>query len=136
MKSERPDIRITSFDEAEAAFRELLEQSELPSPDEVVRERDPDELVFIWHQAKVACVVELGTGEGQRDEAMGEAEAAEAETARDRAEPEPAGVVDPDLELGADIEWEQGFEREWPIEDEVTLSAVLHDFPVPREKLM
>ena len=43
---------------AEAQFRELLEHGGLAQPDEVAIA--PDELLFLWHEPKVAVVVELG----------------------------------------------------------------------------
>lgn len=48
--------------EAECRFRELLAREGFAPPDEI--ERHPDELVFLWHEPKVAIVIELsGTGE-------------------------------------------------------------------------
>jgi hypothetical protein len=41
----------------ETRFRELLAAEGLAQPDEV--ERRPDELVFLWHDQKLAVVVEL-----------------------------------------------------------------------------
>lgn len=45
--------------ETELRFRALLEEEGLEPPDEVLHETDPDELVFLWHEQKVAVVVEL-----------------------------------------------------------------------------
>ena len=45
--------------ETELRFRKLLEEGGLEPPDEVLHETDPDELVFLWHEEKVAVVVEL-----------------------------------------------------------------------------
>jgi hypothetical protein len=41
----------------ETRFRELLTAEGLPQPDAI--ERRPDELVFLWHDQKLAVVVEL-----------------------------------------------------------------------------
>jgi hypothetical protein len=48
-----PDPR----DAAEAAFRALLDEGGLPEPDEVVDD-GPGELVFLFHEPRVAIVVE------------------------------------------------------------------------------
>jgi hypothetical protein len=48
-----PDPR----DAAEAAFRALLDEGGLPEPDEVVDD-GPAELVFPFHEPRVAIVVE------------------------------------------------------------------------------
>lgn len=41
----------------ETRFRELLEAEGLPQPDDI--ERHPDELIFLWHDQKLAIAVEL-----------------------------------------------------------------------------
>jgi hypothetical protein len=43
--------------EAEARFRQLLADNDLPEPDEV--EHRPGELLFLYHDRKLAVVVEL-----------------------------------------------------------------------------
>ena len=50
--------------EAEADFRRLLEDGGFAPPDDV--EVLPDELVFKWHEQKVAVVLELGPSPGPR----------------------------------------------------------------------
>lgn len=45
--------------ETELRFRRILEEEGMEPPDEVLHETDPDELVFLWHEEKVAVVVEL-----------------------------------------------------------------------------
>jgi hypothetical protein len=45
-------------DAAERAFRELLPEAGLPQPDEV--EYRDESVVFLWHETKLAVVVELG----------------------------------------------------------------------------
>jgi hypothetical protein len=42
---------------AEARFRELLAEAELPSPDRV--EHDRDAVVFLWERPRVAVCVDL-----------------------------------------------------------------------------
>ena len=51
---------------AERAFRELLPEAGLPQPDEV--EYREESVVFLWHETKLAVIVDLdGTGaEGGR----------------------------------------------------------------------
>ena len=46
--------------EAEAHFRDLLKREGFAQPDEVRHWGDPDEVVFMWHEPKVAIVIELG----------------------------------------------------------------------------
>jgi hypothetical protein len=41
----------------EARFRELVEVGELPEPDEV--EYEPESVVFLWHEPKLAVVVDF-----------------------------------------------------------------------------
>jgi hypothetical protein len=49
---------------AERAFRELLPEAGLPQPDEV--EYREESVVFLWHESKLAVIVELGgTGDGE-----------------------------------------------------------------------
>jgi hypothetical protein len=46
---------------AERAFRELLPEAGLPQPDEV--EYREESVVFLWHETKLAVIVDLdGTG--------------------------------------------------------------------------
>jgi hypothetical protein len=47
--------------QAEAHFRALLSEEGFAQPDEVRHWRDPDEVVFMWHEPKVAIVIELGS---------------------------------------------------------------------------
>jgi hypothetical protein len=49
----------------ELRFRELLSSEGLAQPDEV--EHRPDELVFVWHEQKLAVVVELNDDGTPRD---------------------------------------------------------------------
>jgi hypothetical protein len=44
---------------AEQAFRTLLEESDLPPPDDVSFD-DPASVLFLWHDRKLAVVIELG----------------------------------------------------------------------------
>ena len=39
-------------------MREIVSDADLPPPDEV--EHRPDEVVFLWHETKLAVIVELG----------------------------------------------------------------------------
>ncbi len=52
MDPERP-----SRDDAEHAMRRLLRDHDLPEPDEVLDHEDG--IVCLWHESKVAVVVEL-----------------------------------------------------------------------------
>jgi hypothetical protein len=48
---------------AERAFRELLPEAGLPQPDAV--EYREESVVFLWHETKLAVIVDLdGTGTG------------------------------------------------------------------------
>jgi hypothetical protein len=47
----------TRAEQAEHAMRRLLRDHELPEPDDVVD--DGDEIVLLWHDRKVAIVLEL-----------------------------------------------------------------------------
>jgi hypothetical protein len=49
---------------AERAFRELLADAELPPPDEV--EYDDGSVVFLWHETKVAVVIDLADAPPQQ----------------------------------------------------------------------
>lgn len=52
--------------DAERRMREIVRNAELPAPDEVRYEFDPDEVVLIWNETKLAVVIDLeddGTGE-------------------------------------------------------------------------
>ena len=57
--------------ETELRLRRLLEEEGFEPPDEVVRESDPPELVFLWHEEKLAVVVELRGGDAGGDLAFG-----------------------------------------------------------------
>lgn len=53
---------------AERALRDLLPGAGLPPPDEVRYE--PGEVLLLWHETKLAVVIELGgTGEPAAEEA-------------------------------------------------------------------
>jgi hypothetical protein len=55
---------------AEQAFRELLPEAGLPQPDEV--EYRDESVVFLWHETKLAVIVDLdGTGAVDLEEAAG-----------------------------------------------------------------
>jgi hypothetical protein len=45
---------------AESRFRELLASADAPPPDAV--EYEPDSVLFLWHDAKLAVFVDLATG--------------------------------------------------------------------------
>jgi hypothetical protein len=47
----------TRHHEAEAAFRRLIDDGEFAEPDEV--RYDDDSVVFLWHEPKLAVVVDL-----------------------------------------------------------------------------
>ena len=51
---------VTRREDAELRFRAIAAQAGLPEPDEVVYHEDGDELEFLWHEQKLAVVVELG----------------------------------------------------------------------------
>jgi hypothetical protein len=46
---------------AETRFRELLSSADIPQPDAV--EYEPDSVLFLWHDLKLAVFVDLVTGE-------------------------------------------------------------------------
>jgi hypothetical protein len=51
---------MASFEElqeVESAMRELVERAGLPEPDEV--EYDPDSILLLWHEHKLAVVVDV-----------------------------------------------------------------------------
>jgi len=50
---------IPTHAEAEERMRELIASGGLAEPDEVRYEFDPDEVVFVWHQPRLAVIVEL-----------------------------------------------------------------------------
>jgi hypothetical protein len=52
MSGERPDR-----DEAERAMRRLLREHDLPEPDDILDHEDG--IVCLWHEPKVAIIVEL-----------------------------------------------------------------------------
>ena len=45
--------------QVEVHFRRLLDEEGFEPPDEVLHCHDPDEVVFMWHEPKVAIVIEL-----------------------------------------------------------------------------
>ena len=47
-----------AHEDAERRMREIVEDAGLSAPDEV--EHRPDEVVFLWHDTKLAVIVELG----------------------------------------------------------------------------
>jgi hypothetical protein len=47
----------TRHQQAEAAFRTLIEDSEIAEPDEV--QYTDDSVVFLWHEPQLAVVVDL-----------------------------------------------------------------------------
>src|SRR3954469_17831514 len=56
---------------AERAFRELLPEAGLPQPDEV--EYREESVVFLWHETKLAVIVDLdGTDADELPEAVAE----------------------------------------------------------------
>ena len=46
---------------AEARFRRLLASADVPEPDAV--EYEPDAVLFLWHEPKLAVFLDLVTGE-------------------------------------------------------------------------
>jgi hypothetical protein len=50
--------------DAEQRMRELIENAGLPEPDEVRYEFDPNEVVFMWRDPKLAVVVDLDEPKG------------------------------------------------------------------------
>lgn len=40
-------------------MRELIREADLPDPDEVRYEFEPDEVVLVWREPKLAVVIEL-----------------------------------------------------------------------------
>jgi hypothetical protein len=53
------DDVLTRAIRAEAAMRALLANEDLPEPDEVEQDLDSEEIVLLWHEPKVAVVIEL-----------------------------------------------------------------------------
>lgn len=49
--------------EVEDHFRNLLDEEGIPQPDEVEHDLAVGELLFLWHERKVAIVIEL-SGDG------------------------------------------------------------------------
>ncbi len=49
---------------AETRFRELLKAEGLPQPDAI--EHHPEELIFLWHDQKLAVAVELNDVPGAK----------------------------------------------------------------------
>ncbi|HEX8053611.1 MAG TPA: hypothetical protein VF517_11525 [Thermoleophilaceae bacterium] len=56
--------QVTRREDAELRFREIAAQAGLPEPDEVVYHEDDEELEFLWHEQKLAVVVELDENSG------------------------------------------------------------------------
>jgi hypothetical protein len=50
-------IATTRHQEVEAQFRRLVDEAELPAPDEV--EYEPASVVFYWHAPQVAVIVDF-----------------------------------------------------------------------------
>ncbi|MGH2590172.1 MAG: hypothetical protein ACRDGW_05180 [Actinomycetota bacterium] len=46
--------------DAERRMREIVRNGDLPEPDEVRYEFDPDEVVLTWNEPKLAVVIDLG----------------------------------------------------------------------------
>ena len=58
----------TEHEAAERDMRELLEQAELPQPDEVeYRERS---ILMLWHETKLAVVIDLDDPPGDEEAEM------------------------------------------------------------------
>ncbi len=57
------DEGIPTHAEAEERMRELIANGGLADPDEVRYEFDPDEVVFLWREPKLAVIVELTDGD-------------------------------------------------------------------------
>ena len=53
----RHDAERPSRDEAERAMRRLLREHDLPEPDDILDHRDG--IMCLWHEPKVAIIVEL-----------------------------------------------------------------------------
>jgi hypothetical protein len=51
--------RTTAHVDAEERMRELIERAGLPEPDEVSHEFEPDEVLLVWREQKLAVVIEL-----------------------------------------------------------------------------
>jgi len=51
--------RKPSPEEAEERFRALLRENEMPEPDAVEHDPAAEELIFLWHEQKLAVVIEL-----------------------------------------------------------------------------
>jgi hypothetical protein len=50
---------LDRFQTAERDFMRIAERAGLPEPDEIHYREDDDELEFLWHDQKLAVVVEL-----------------------------------------------------------------------------
>jgi hypothetical protein len=48
-----------TFDQVETRVRELCRSQGLPQPDEFIEADDADEVLALWHDRKVALVIEL-----------------------------------------------------------------------------
>jgi hypothetical protein len=58
--------------DAERRMRELVREAGLPQPDEVRDRFDPDEIVLMWHERKLAVVIELDEPAEDAVELLGE----------------------------------------------------------------
>jgi hypothetical protein len=58
MSGEQQSQERAGRDKAERAMRRLLRQHDLPEPDEIL-DHDDGGIVCLWHEPKVAIVVDL-----------------------------------------------------------------------------
>ena len=49
--------------EAEAYFRDMLSEGDIAQPDDVEYDPAANELIFFWHEPKLAVVLELDSNE-------------------------------------------------------------------------
>lgn len=54
-----PDHPAPDHHDAEQQMRELVREAGLPEPDEARYGFDPDEVVLLWHERKLAVAVDL-----------------------------------------------------------------------------
>jgi hypothetical protein len=57
------DRETPTHRDAERRMRELVREADLPEPDEVRYEFEPDEVVLLWREPKFAVVIELDEDE-------------------------------------------------------------------------
>jgi hypothetical protein len=65
-RSRMARARTPDHRDAERRMREIVRNADLPEPDEVRYEFDPDEVVLMWNEPKLAVVIDLeddGPGE-------------------------------------------------------------------------